>query len=471
MKTATLSGCFLLALGCLLNASQAVSAEDVSYAEVQAILKARCLVCHSGNVKKGDLDLGSYDGLMKGGRRGPALVAGKSADSLLFKLISKVDKPSMPPRKEDPLNEAQVAIIQKWIDQGARPSSTPQTADRTGVRVPAATVQFVRALALGTDFIAVARANQVVLHDLKTGTPRRPLVDPRLQDKEGKAVAAAHLGVVESLALDPTGKLLASGSFREAVVWDPAGGAIKHRLTGFADRVVALAFSRDGKLLAVGGGTPTVAGTIDLFDTASGSKVSSIPQAHTDTVLGLCFSPDGKNIASAGADLAVRIHEVATGKFLKKLEGHSHHVLDVSWSGDGKFLASAGIDKQIRFWDVATGEELKRINRGGGQLTIMSVKHDEPPCRVRFIGDGRQLVSAGAQQPVRILLLEEITKASNYYTPYFQPKQLRSFGGTDDYLYAVDVSADGNLVAAGGENGVVYLYDAQKGTLIYRIAD
>src|SRR5579883_2702352 len=61
--------------------------DPVSYEkEIEPILVNKCAFCHSGNLKEGRLDLASYDAMMKGGKRGVPLVAGKSAESLLVKL-------------------------------------------------------------------------------------------------------------------------------------------------------------------------------------------------------------------------------------------------------------------------------------------------------------------------------------------------------------------------------------------------
>ena len=81
----------------------------------------------------------------------------------------------------------------------------------------------------------------------------------------------------------------------------------------------------------------------------------------------------------------------------------------------------------------------------------------------------RMIASQRAHPAVRLVLLEEITRMGNYYTPYHQPRQVRAFGDSEDYLYAVDVSSDGKLVASGGEAGVIYLYDAVKGELIRKL--
>src|SRR5262245_26020671 len=60
--------------------------------DVAPILEAKCTACHSGTVHRGKFDLGSFEALMKGGKSGPAVVAGKSADSLLVKQAGRTQK-------------------------------------------------------------------------------------------------------------------------------------------------------------------------------------------------------------------------------------------------------------------------------------------------------------------------------------------------------------------------------------------
>src|SRR4029077_13618818 len=118
-------------------------------------------------------------------------------------------------------------------------------------------------------------------------------IDPKLRTADNKPVQAAHLVIVDALAYSPDGKYLASGSFQEVCLWDSQTGLLRHKITGFADCVVALAFSNDGKLLATGGGAPTEDGEIKIFEVPSGKPVTEVKNGHSDTVFGVCFSPDG----------------------------------------------------------------------------------------------------------------------------------------------------------------------------------
>jgi WD40 repeat protein len=467
--------------------------------DVEPILVNKCQVCHSGPVKEAKLDLSTYEALMKGGKRGKSIVPGKGDESLLIKLCGRTQKPLMPPKNEVPLNPQELALIKLWIDQGAKAPTGVRERPKANVSLPPPQVQPVRALAISPDkkFIVAGRANQIHLYDATSGDHVKTFIDPGLTTPDKKPVQAAHLSIVEALTFSPDGKLIVSGAYQEAFVWDTGDGSLKKKLTGFADRVVALAFSPDGKLLATGGGAPTEDGEIKVFEIETGKLALEIKSGHSDTVFGLCFSPDGKYLATCGADKFVKVwtmlggkHQPAPGvaaivaaspgtgplvaplatpmfkdaahpngfgvwdiepqpgKFVKSFEGHTHHVLDVGWKSDGKLLVSAGGETPtatgpgigvIKVWDFEKGEQVRTI---GG--------HTRQVTRMLFIGKTNQIVTCSGDQTVRMI---NVDNGSN----------VRNFAGSVDFLYAVGVSPDGALVAAGGEEGVVRLYDGAKG--------
>src|SRR5262249_2848034 len=240
----------------------------------------------------------------------------------------------------------------------------------------------------------------------------------------------------------PNGKFLASGSFQEVILWDAQIGMLYKRLTGFVDRVVALAFSPNGKLLATGGGAPTEDGEIKVFDVATGNLVVDIKDGHSDQVFGICFSPDGTKLATCGADKFVKVFEIPAGKFIKTFEGHTHHVLDVGWKADGKLLASAGADNVIKVWDYEKGEQVRTFGNHAKQIT-----------RLLFKGNTSEIVTCSGDQTVRFW---NVDNGGGGMT----------FGGGNDYLYAVCVSPDGKIVAAGGEEGIIRLYNGANGQLL-----
>jgi WD40 repeat protein len=404
--------------------------------DVEPILVNKCSFCHSGNVKESKLDVSSYETLMKGGKHGRPIVPGKAEESLLYKAAGKTARPFMPPKNEDPLTPQELALIKLWIDQGAKAPAGARERPKVVVGLPPANVHPVRALAVSPDksAVAVGRGNQIHVYDAGSGAYVRTLFDPSLTTPDKKPVKAAHLSLVDSQTYSPDGKYLASGSYGEVTLWDAQTGTPRHKLTGFAAGVVALSFSPDGKLLATGGGAPTEEGEIKVFEVPGGKQVLDIKNGHSDTVFGVAFSPDGKMLATGGADKFVKVFEVPSGKLLKSFEGHTHHVLDVGWKGDGKLLASASADNTVKVWDYATGEQVRTIAAHAKQVT-----------RLVFIGKTPQFATCSGDQQVKFW---NVDNGGN----------TRNFGGSNDYLYALGVSPDGAVLAAGGEEGVVRLY-------------
>ena len=135
--------------------------------------------------------------------------------------------------------------------------------------------------------------------------------------------------------------------------------------------------------------------------------------------------------------------ELPSGKLLKAIEGHSHHVLGVGWKGDGKLRASAGADNVVKVWDFEKGEQVRTIPGHGKQITGLV-----------FIGKTPQFATCSGDQTVRFW---NVDNGGN----------IRNFGGAaNDYLYALGVSPDGSVVASGGEEGVVRLYNGTNGQLV-----
>lgn len=423
--------------------------------DIEPIFVKKCLVCHSGQVKEGKLDLDTYEGLMKGGKRGKTVIPGKAGDSLLVKTVGRTGKPFMPPPKDKnqpPVSPEELALIKLWIDQGAKAPATVRVRPPPVLTALPPSVRPVRALAISPDktLLAAGRGNQIHIYEANSGKHLRTLLDPAVATADKKPVPGAHLSIVESLAFSPDGKLLVSGSFQKVKFWDPQSGEVKQKLTGFADRVVTLAFSPDGKLLATGGGAATEDGEVKIFEVPEGKLLVDLKQSdprnnHSDTVFGVCFSPDGKKLATCGADKFVKVFELPAGKFVKSFEGHTHHVLDVGWMADGKLLASAGADSPsatspgpgiIKVWDYEKGEQTRTINNA----------HTRQITRLLFIGKTNKVVTCSADQTIKIIRAND-------------GGMERTIQAGKDFLYALAISADGTLIATGGEEGIVRTYD------------
>jgi WD40 repeat protein len=155
--------------------------------------------------------------------------------------------------------------------------------------------------------------------------------------------------------------------------------------TGHSMQVLALAFTSDGKLLASG----SVDQTIVFWNPETGNQLRAL-KGHSGTVNSIAFSPDDKQLASGSADNTIKIWDVASGNAKQTLTGHTLYVSSVAFSPDGKVLASGSGDQSVKLWDIATGRELRTIVVGPTQRAGM-------PVSVALSRDGKTLAT-GAQE-------------------------------------------------------------------------
>jgi len=95
--------------------------------EVQPILRAHCQDCHNPTKRRGDLDLSSVTGVMKGSESGAIFKAGDAGHSLLYELVHRGDMP----KKGAKLSHEQIDVIKEWIEGGAKFREQPTSAKRS----------------------------------------------------------------------------------------------------------------------------------------------------------------------------------------------------------------------------------------------------------------------------------------------------------------------------------------------------
>ena len=184
-----------------------------------------------------------------------------------------------------------------------------------------------------------------------TGAPRGLRCWDLAMGKEHDQVPLPLQGV-RILAVQPRGDLLAaSGNGPNIVLFDLAAGKIQTMLThptGRSDvHTHSLAFSPDGRQLLSAGR----AGEIQLWDVESGKLVREL-RGHGEGVFAAIFHPDGQRIFSAGRDHAIRVWDPVQGDELVDLPGHTNYVFSLSFSPDGATLASGSGDFTIRLWET-----------------------------------------------------------------------------------------------------------------------
>lgn len=212
-----------------------------------------------------------------------------------------------------------------------------------------------------------------------------------------------------------------------------------------SDRVTALDFHPDGKLIAVGSGPPSRAGQLLIFSTVDGKLVKELEGVHSDTVLAVRFSPDGRLLASSAADKIIRVIDPVKGSVLRSLEGHTHHVLSLAWHDNAATLVSASADQTVKVWDAENGTQTRTIPGIAKEATS-----------IRFVGTTDQILTAGADGNVR---LHETGNG----------RAVRSFAAAGDFLFAVAVTPDGSQVFTGGQDGILRGWKVADGAVVAEI--
>jgi WD40 repeat protein len=199
-------------------------------------------------------------------------------------------------------------------------------------------------------------------------------------------------------ALCPDGNVLVAAADKSLRFSAPRRGWKLARTIGkpedpatFADRILALSFSPDGRLLATAGGDPSRSGELKVWRVADGSLLRAWDRPHGDTINAVAFSPDGEFIATGASDRLVRIWRASDSERVANFEGHTGHVYSLAWRGDAFQLASGGADKSLRLWDILDGKLTKTTSDFGREVNA-----------VGYAGNGELLFAASGDKAVRL---------------------------------------------------------------------
>ena len=450
----------------LLAGAAAAQAQSSFTKDVAPVFAKNCSGCHAASVKMGSLDLETWQGIQTGGNHGIILVPGNSSESRLYTMLTGESKPLMP-MGGPKLAAGEIEAVKLWIDAGAKPPAPGEepvkSPDATPSIKPKALLNpQIFALDYRPDgkLIALGGYKEVRLID-SPSIPSHLLTDNPQQSPKQSVTQGGADALVRAR---PPG--------RAPPLVDVA------TLTGHAETVRSVAFSKDGKLLAAAGGLPARKGEVKIWDVDQ-RKVLITINGHTDCIYAVAFAPDGKSIATSSYDKLIKLWDVETGKEIRTLKDHIDAVYALAFTPDGKQLISGAADRTIKIWNPATGERLYTfgeptdgintiaidptgklvaaagldksiriwsIGEKSGKLLNTLIAHEDAILKLAWSPDGKTLVSSSADKTIKVFRASDLA-------------EIKTLAGQSDWTYALEFAPDSKTFAAGRFDGTFTIYD------------
>jgi mono/diheme cytochrome c family protein len=356
---------------------------------IKPIFREHCSSCHNNNAKKGGLSLENFQATMAGGSSGEVLVSGDLDSSRLYALTAHKEQPTMPPM-QDKIAQAKIDLLKTWIEQGMPENSG------SAIRKPMASAAAISVAAAGRPEGAPPMPSTVL--------KQTPLY-------------TAKASSISALGAAPWSPLIAVGGQRQVALYHSMTGQLLGILPFPEGEPQSITFSRDGKLILIGGGRHSVDGFAVLCEISTGNRIAKVgdeldivmaadisddnrlialagPQKmvrvydtltgelkweqkkHTDWIYAVRFSPDGLLLATADRAAGLMIWESATGKMYADLQAHKNEIRSLAWRPDSGAVVSASLDGTLKMWDMNESKLLKSWDAHPGGAAAIAIAND-----------------------------------------------------------------------------------------------
>jgi WD40 repeat protein len=325
-------------------------------ADVLPLLQRNCLACHNATTAEGDVVLETSELLRANREAGALVVPGDPATSRLLTVAAHRDEPHMPPADNDvaavPLTPAELGLLQRWIEQGAKDS---QAASRPPIHWQALPDDhrpiLATAMAPAGDVAICSRGNELFVYGLQPGAQQghvlATLVDPSLDLAQVGPRGAADMDMIRAVAIHGDADWIASAGFRSVKLWRRQHPS--RQIESVLPSTAITATVAEGDQLAVAGED----GSIQLIDLTA-DKVVQTWKGHDGQVVGLAFARGGQVLVSIAGDV-VRAWQTASGTLLASWRLSAAPKRLVMPADD--LLVTSGDDLQLRVWTLGITTE------------------------------------------------------------------------------------------------------------------
>jgi hypothetical protein len=447
-------------LASLLVLAHVRAGDELDYeGDIKPLLRTHCLVCHNADESNADLDLSTFDALMKGGGSGPVVKPGLPDSSQLYRAMAHLEgAPAMPP-ESPPVGEESLAMVREWIrgglvagegkksllrtvgEMGVQPGGAvalspvvpkdwPVMPARKSTHPPTPQAMAVSPCA---PVVAVAGDEQILVYVVdeaarQKGHGASSQTEPR-RDLTLVGCLPFPEGVIFDLRFSQNGAVLLAAGGRGAhsgsvVLYDVQSGKRLGAIGDESDAVLAADISADQRSVALGGPGKVV----KIYDTRTGKLVHRIAK-HTDWITALAFSPDGSLLASGDRSGGIHVWEVESAAITFTLDEHKVRVSALTWRPDGQILASAAEDGNVIVWNATDGWPVHNLSAH----VVKNTQRSTGTLSLAFSAQGH-LVSSGRDRMIRVWKPEGVPLAT--FTVPSLPLQARFLADGKRVVYA-----------------------------------